>query len=687
MVRGTENPDSATGVAIKRQRLSVLRGFKEVNILIALVVLCAVFYWINPSFLNLLSIQIMFRDVAVFAMLGIGVTLVIITEGIDLSLGSMVALTNMLVAWFMVDQGWGMIPAILAVLLFSALVGLMHGVFVTKVGIPSFIITLGTLIIARGMAAAMKKGWIIAGLPEPFLFIGQGQISIFPVQFVILVIVAIIVAFILDFTVLGRHIYATGGDVEAARVSGINVDRVRNFCYIASGLTCGTTGIIVASRLGEGNPIVGRAWELWAIAATVIGGTSLFGGEGSVLGVIIGAAIMSVMKNGLVFAGISSYYHDPILGCVLVIAVTYDVIRRGEPQQRRWGAGLLAALLLAIAAALFYFNSLEKAARATPTPTPTTGPGTPTVVAQPSATLTTFKVLPTPTSVPPPPTPTPLPTPTPSPTPTPVPTSTPAPTAAEETAEGPTPTPTLSPSPSPTIPTPSPTAPLLPPVTDIMIDIPAGPFTMGNNAGAEDEAPAHQADLSAFEIDRFEVTNADFANFVAATDYQTDAEKEGRSRNWRMAAQGKDNHPVVYVSWNDAVAYCRWLGKRLPTEAEWEKAARGTDERIYPWGNEWDPSKANVKDTGLRGTAVVGSFGAGVSPYGVEDIAGNVWEWTADWYEAYPGSDYQSPYYGQQFRVLRGGGWFETAEWVRTTARNANTEIAASDDVGFRCAR
>lgn len=143
MMRGARNPDSAAEVSVKRRGIPILSGFKEANILIALAVLCIVFYWINPSFLKLLSVQIIFRDVAVFAMLGIGVTLVIITGGIDLSLGSMVALTNMLVAWFMVDQGVGMVPAILVVLVFSALVGLMHGIFVTKVGIPPFIITLG----------------------------------------------------------------------------------------------------------------------------------------------------------------------------------------------------------------------------------------------------------------------------------------------------------------------------------------------------------------------------------------------------------------------------------------------------------------------------------------------------------------------------------------------------------------
>jgi ribose transport system permease protein len=466
MTSGPSNPSSTTSVTAKRRGIPILKRFKEANIFIALILLCAVFYWIDPSFLNLLSIQIMFRDVAVFALLGIGVTLVIITGGIDLSMGSMVALTNMLVAWFMVEQGMSIIPAIMALLIFSALVGTMHGIFVTKVGVPPFIITLGTLIIARGMAAAMKKGWIIAGLPEPYLFIGQGQVWIFPVQFIILIIVALVVAFILGLTTLGRHIYATGGDIEASRVSGINVDRVRIFTYVASTLCSGTAGIIMAARLGEGNPIVGNAWELWAIAASVIGGTSLYGGEGSVLGVIIGAAIMSVMKNGLVFAGVSSYYHDPILGCVLVIAVTYDVIRRGEPEHRRWGTGMLVGLLVAIAASLFLFSVGERAAQQ-PTPTPSPAAGAPTAAAEPTATPTTPKVLPTPTPIPPPPTPTRRPTPTRVPTQTPTEAETTVEAEAMETA-----------------------TPI--PITAIMIEVPAGSFVMGSDTGAEDEAPAHR---------------------------------------------------------------------------------------------------------------------------------------------------------------------------------------------------
>ncbi len=265
------------------------------------------------------------------------------------------------------------------------------------------------------------------------------------------------------------------------------------------------------------------------------------------------------------------------------------------------------------------------------------------------------------------------------------PTATPVPMIDTSTPKPPPPTPTPM-----RTPTPAPEAtkgPAAPAVTDIMVEIPAGPFIMGNDTGAEDEAPAHEVDLPAFEIDKFEVINADFAQFVEATGYQTDAEKAVLSRTWRDTTEGKDNHPVVYISWNDAVAYCQWLGKRLPNEAEWEKAARGEEGFIYPWGNEWDPAKANVKESGLRGTVAVGSFAEGVSPYGVFDMAGNVWEWTADWYEAYPGSSFQSPYFGEKYRVLRGGGWFESADFVRTTTRNATSDTAANDDLGFRCVR
>jgi formylglycine-generating enzyme required for sulfatase activity len=271
-------------------------------------------------------------------------------------------------------------------------------------------------------------------------------------------------------------------------------------------------------------------------------------------------------------------------------------------------------------------------------------------------------VLATPTPKPPPPTPTPMP-----PTPTKEATTSAAGVAAATPA------------------TPEPTTP---PVSDVVVEIPAGPFTMGSDKGDPEDAPAHQVDLPAFEIDKFEVTNADFGVFVQATNYQTYAEQKGY-QTWKdQAGAGKENHPVVMVTWDDAAAFCQWVGKRLPTEAEWEKAARGQDGRTFPWGNDWDPAKANVKETGLRGTAAVGSFGAGASPYGVEDMAGNVWEWTADWYQPYPKNTTPDDYYGEKFRVTRGGGWFDEEAQVRSFNRNAaDPAKTANDDLGFRCAR
>jgi formylglycine-generating enzyme required for sulfatase activity len=289
-------------------------------------------------------------------------------------------------------------------------------------------------------------------------------------------------------------------------------------------------------------------------------------------------------------------------------------------------------------------------------------------VVAPAADTSTPVKLATPTPRVLPPTPTPIP-----PTPTPEPTDTPEPGAL--------------PTPTPAGPTPTPEPTKLP-ITDIMVEVPAGPFTMGSDASDPEDAPAHEVDLPAFEIDKFEVTNVDFATFVEATGYETYAKQKG-FRTWRDEwGEGEDNHPVVMVNWEDALAYCEWLGKRLPTEAEWEKAARGDDGRSFPWGEGWDPNKANVKETGLRTPVTVGSFGEGASPYGVEDMVGNVWEWTADWYQPYPGNTTDDPYYGEQFRVTRGGGWFDEEPQATTFNRNAgDPQTTVNDDVGFRCAR
>jgi formylglycine-generating enzyme required for sulfatase activity len=291
-----------------------------------------------------------------------------------------------------------------------------------------------------------------------------------------------------------------------------------------------------------------------------------------------------------------------------------------------------------------------------------------TATSQQAAATATPVVLATPTPKPAPPTPTPRP----SPTPKPLVSATEEPDSEAEATTEPTEE--------------APAGPLF----EDMVLIPAGPFTMGQDGSKPKNGPAHSVDLPAYEIDRFEVTNEEFDWFVQQTGYVTYAE-ENSTKNWRDAADGKPNHPVVYVTWDDAVAYCEWAGKRLPTEAEWEKAARGDDGRAYPWGNDFVADNGNFYEGGIRGTTAVGSFAGGASPYGVEDMAGNVREWVTDFFLAYEGAAADAdPFFGESNRVNRGGGWFdgEDGEIVTTYNRNAGPPgTSANDDIGFRCAR
>jgi len=244
--------------------------------------------------------------------------------------------------------------------------------------------------------------------------------------------------------------------------------------------------------------------------------------------------------------------------------------------------------------------------------------------------------------------------------------------------------------------------------------VPAGNFLMGSDKNADpqaddDKLPQHTVYLDAFWIDQTLVTNTMFTLFIQAIGYQTDAEKGGwgwvfQNGNWSQVngtnwqhpqgpgagIQEIEAHPVVQVSWNDATAYCQWAGRRLPTEAEWEKAARGTDGRIYPWGNQApDTTLANF-NMNVGDTTNVGSYPSGASPYGALDMAGNVWEWVSDWYSAAfyqtsPSSNPVGPSSGDG-RVLRGGSWFYDDGYVRAAIRLGNSPDRRSNDVGFRCA-
>jgi len=225
-----------------------------------------------------------------------------------------------------------------------------------------------------------------------------------------------------------------------------------------------------------------------------------------------------------------------------------------------------------------------------------------------------------------------------------------------------------------------------------MVLIPAGEFTMGSDNRLPDEGPEHKVTLDAFYIDIYEVTNLQYKKFNDATRRRSPT----HFRN-RTFPEGKADHPVTYVSWEDADAYCKWAGKRLPTDEEWEKAARGTDGRIFPWGNEFDVKNANTplrwQQIGAFGdTTPVGSFEGGVSPYGVYDMSGNVWEWTASWYKAYPNNKVASESYGERYKTLKGGSWFDCSFYnCGISAPVFNRAFFSirtkNDSFGFRCAK
>ena len=220
-----------------------------------------------------------------------------------------------------------------------------------------------------------------------------------------------------------------------------------------------------------------------------------------------------------------------------------------------------------------------------------------------------------------------------------------------------------------------------------MTKVPAGEFIMGSNERWDDEAPEHMSSTDAFYIDLNEVTNADYKKFVNTT-------RKTAPYHWPEGniPKGKENHPVVYVSWFDANEYCFWADKRLPNEQEWEKAARGEAGLIYPWGNEWSLDKSNNPYKHSTGTEPVGSYPEGRSPYGLYDVSGNVWEWVDSYYLPHPGNPVTHAEYGKDKRVLKGGSWFDCLSYgcglsAPTFNRSFFTPEVKNNSFGFRCAK
>ncbi|MCM3024463.1 ribose ABC transporter permease RbsC [Heyndrickxia ginsengihumi] len=301
------------------------RVFQQLGPLLAFILLFIIVAILNPSFLAPLNILNLLRQVSINALIAFGMTFVILTGGIDLSVGSTLALSSALMAG-MIVSGIDPIIAIFISALLGAVMGAVNGILITKGKVAPFIATLATMTIFRGLTLVYMNGNPITGLGDNYAFqlFGRGYFLGIPVPAITMIITFIILWFILHKTSFGRKTYAIGGNEKAAFVSGIKVDRVKWMIYSLAGMLAALAGAILTSRLNSAQPTAGTSYEMDAIAAVVLGGTSLSGGKGRIFGTLVGALIIGTLNNGLNLLGVSSFYQQVVKGIVILIAVLID---------------------------------------------------------------------------------------------------------------------------------------------------------------------------------------------------------------------------------------------------------------------------------------------------------------------------------------------------------------------------
>ncbi|WP_421695965.1 ABC transporter permease [Aestuariivirga sp.] len=310
--------------------------------LIFLLLLMAAFTILEPRFLSSVNLFNVMRQVSITGLLAIGMTFVILTAGIDLSVGSLLAFAGLVAAAvakgglqdrFTVGDntiGYGWPLAVLAAVAIGLLGGLLQGVAITRLKVPAFVVTLGGMSVFRGAALLFAAGGPISGFDPGFTWWGQGKIFSVPVPVIIFLVAAIIAHIVLSYTRYGRRIYAVGGNPEAARLAGLNVTAIITSVYIIMGFFSGLGAFVLAARLNSAEAVAGTGYELTVIASVVIGGTSLFGGTGSIFGTVVGSLLIGVLLNGLVLMNVNSYIQQIIIGVIIVLAVAFDTFAKSR---------------------------------------------------------------------------------------------------------------------------------------------------------------------------------------------------------------------------------------------------------------------------------------------------------------------------------------------------------------------
>ncbi|MBN9216715.1 MAG: ABC transporter permease [Mesorhizobium sp.] len=312
----------------------LLMSFGPLLFLVALVV---VFTLLKPSFIDPINLFNITRQISITGLIALGMTFVILTAGIDLSVGSLLAFCGMVAAVVAKGgaantlslsasgtQGYGWFAALLAAVVVGAAAGGVQGLAITRLKVPPFVVTLGGLTVFRGLTLTISNGGPISGFDASMRWFGTGLIGPVPVPAIIFAIAAILCHIVLRYTRYGRAVYAVGGNAEAARLSGLRVDRVLVSVYVIVGFFAGLAAFVLSARLNSSEAVAGIGYELTVISAVVIGGTSLFGGIGSVGGTVVGAALIGVLQNGLQFNNVSSYTQSIVIGLILILAVAFD---------------------------------------------------------------------------------------------------------------------------------------------------------------------------------------------------------------------------------------------------------------------------------------------------------------------------------------------------------------------------
>lgn len=294
---------------------------------IVLIVACCLLNMVNDAFFSSYNISTLIRTISFTTVVAFGQTLVLLTGGIDLSVAGIAGLSGIVSAWLMVNTGINPFICILLTLAFGFFAGAINGFLVTKVDLVPFIATLATGTVFSGIIYVITKGWPIQDIPEAVFPLGRGMVGPIPVPFIIMIAIAVILIIALRYFPFGRYIYAIGGNESAARISGIKNHQVKLIVYGLSGLLASLGGVLITCRLGAAQPSVGSSWVMPSVTAAVIGGTSLLGGQGGIVGTIVGAALTGVISNAIVLLGVSSYWENVIIGIVVLIAVTIDRVR------------------------------------------------------------------------------------------------------------------------------------------------------------------------------------------------------------------------------------------------------------------------------------------------------------------------------------------------------------------------